>query len=259
MDSGLNINHVDFESGRLSVCGANFVPSFAEEQDLWVGAGLHGTRVTATVAGHRRCRAALRRNGPIGAAHPVRKGSKHAWFRLRYLHLRGHRLSGAALVVRSVRWTDDAVAPPIVKLSLSGTSRVWEERDAAARKLDAVVWDTGQLYVVANSNADVHGFSNFGAAKNSLPVGAAWDSGELAGFSSHGPTADGRLVPLVVGTGVQVHSALGDGSRGGYWSSNGTSMSSPAVAGADVIANTVLNDLDSSSSRPCGYHSECRR
>ena len=52
MDSGLNINHVDIETGRLSVCGANFIPSLAEEQDLWVDANLHGTHVTATIAGN---------------------------------------------------------------------------------------------------------------------------------------------------------------------------------------------------------------
>ena len=88
---------------------------------------------------------------------------------------------------------------------------------------------------MANSNTDIHGFSNYGAAKNSLPVGAAWDSGELASFSSHGPTADGRLVPLIVGTGVNVYSARGGGSRGAYVRFNGTSMSSPSVAGVAAL------------------------
>ena len=52
MDTGLNINHLDIESGRLSVCAANFVASLSEEQDLWVDAGGHGTHVTGTIAGN---------------------------------------------------------------------------------------------------------------------------------------------------------------------------------------------------------------
>ena len=235
MDTGLNINHLDIESGRLSVCGANFVSSLEEAQDLWVDANGHGTHVAATIAGNGT---AERRYAGMAPLVPHIRFAK-------VLNRRGlgfdiDIFGGMDFLARptsceTAGWTDDAVAPPIVNMSLSGTSRVWEGRDAATRKLDAVVWDTGQLYVVANSNSNVHGFSNYGAAKNSLPVGAAWDSGELARFSSHGPSADGRLLPLVVGTGVEVHSALGDGSRGGYWSSNGTSMSSPAVAGVAAL------------------------
>ncbi len=111
-------------------------------------------------------------------------------------------------------WTGDAVKPPIVNMSLSGTRLTWDGREAAGRKLDAVVWNVRQLYVVANSNAGRAGFSNYAAAKNSLSVGAAWDTGELVSFSSYGPTADGRLAPLVVGTGVRVVSAPGPGQPG---------------------------------------------
>jgi len=243
MDSGLNINHVDIESGRLSVCGANFIPTLSEEQDLWVDAGLHGTHVTATIAGSGTAEQHYAGMAPL---------VPHIRF-AKVLHSFGYGVGTSVLdgmdflaepsACGAAGWTDDAVAPPIVNMSLSWTRRVWEGRDAAARKLDAVVWDTGQLYVVANSNAGVHGFSNYGAAKNSLPVGAAWDSGELAGFSSHGPTADGRLLPLVVGTGVEVHSAHGAGTAGGYWSSQGTSMSSPAVAGIAALAMDAQPDL----------------
>ena len=57
----------------------------------------------------------------------------------------------------------------------------------------------------------------------------------MAWFSSPGPTADGRLAPNVVGTGVRVHSARGDGRRGGYDAFNGTSMASPSVAGVAAL------------------------
>ncbi|MDE0193897.1 MAG: FG-GAP-like repeat-containing protein [Gammaproteobacteria bacterium] len=243
MDTGLNINHLDIETGRLSVCGANFVPSLEEEQDLWVDAGGHGTHVTATIAGSG---AAERRYAGMAPLVPHIRFAK-------VLNLRGRgtdswifagmNFLAEASSCGAAGWTDDAVAPPIVNMSLSAAALIFEGRDAAARKLDAVVWDTGQLYVVANANSDIHGFANYGAAKNSLPVGAAWDSGELASLSSHGPTADGRLVPLVVGTGVYVYSARGDGSRGAYVRYSGTSMSSPSVAGIAALVMDAQPDL----------------
>ena len=235
MDSGLNINHVDIETGRLSVCGANFYPSLAEEQDLWVDAGLHGTHVTATIAGNGAAERRYAGMAPLVPHIRFAKVLSSRGFGFNSSIFPGMDYLARPSSCEASGWTDDAVAPPIVNMSLSWTTRTWEGRDAAARKLDAVVWDTGQLYVVANSNADIHGFSNYGAAKNSLPVGAAWDSGELASFSSHGPTADGRIAPLIVGTGVNVYSARGGGSRGAYVRFNGTSMSSPSVAGVAAL------------------------
>ena len=61
------------------------------------------------------------------------------------------------------------------------------------------------------------------------------DSGDIAVFSSHGPTFDGRLAPQVVATGVGMHSTRGAGSRGGYIRFNGTSFSSPSVAGVAAL------------------------
>ena len=120
-------------------------------------------------------------------------------------------------------------------MSLSGSSRRFEGRGFSERKLDSIVWGHRQLYVVAQSNESIDGFSDFGAAKSSLAVGATLDSGDIAPFSSHGPTADGRLAPQVVAAGVRVNSARGGASRGEYRAISGTSMSSPAVAGVAAL------------------------
>ena len=120
-------------------------------------------------------------------------------------------------------------------MSLSATNLAFSGRGVGERKLDSVVHAHSQLYVVAQSNAGVHGFSNYGTAKNSLAVGAVQDFGIIAGFSSHGPTADGRLRPNVVGTGVRLTSARGGASVSGHNTLSGTSMASPSVAGVAAL------------------------
>ena len=240
MDSGLNINHLDIASNRQSICGANFVwfgggGTLRESEDLWIDEGEHGTHVTGTVAG----------NGYVeprfaGMAPSVR----HIRF-AKVLHSEGFGNDGSILpgmdfLARPTGCAEaggpsDRVKPLIVNMSLSASSREFEGRGAAPRKLDSIVWSHRQLYVVAQSNEGINGFSHIGAAKNSLAVGAAMDSGDLAAFSSHGPTFDGRLAPQVVAAGVRVHSARGGGSRGEYRELSGTSMSSPAVAGVAAL------------------------
>ena len=241
MDTGLNINHLDIASHRDSICGANFAYSFGadgpliEADDLWIDDHGHGTHVTGTVAGngfgqqrfagmapgvrHIRFAKVLSKNG-FGFGDSISRG-------MDFLATQSGCSEAGQMSAR--------VKPLIVNMSLAATARVFRGRGVGARKLDSTVWSHRQLYVVAQSNAGISGFSNYGAAKNSLAVGAAMDSGDLASFSSHGPTADGRLAPNVVGTGVRVHSAKGQGRRSGYVAFNGTSMSSPAVAGIAAL------------------------
>lgn len=66
-----------------------------------------------------------------------------------------------------------------------------------------------------------------------LAVGAVNSSNQLAGFSSHGPTADGRIKPDVVGIGMSVRVVAYPDTQGytGYTTQSGTSFSCPIVAG----------------------------
>jgi serine protease AprX len=66
-------------------------------------------------------------------------------------------------------------------------------------------------------------------ADSVLTVGAVDSVGVLAGFSSRGPTFDGRIKPNVVARGYQ---AVFASTGGGITQGNGTSFSSPITAGA---------------------------
>lgn len=233
MDTGLNTQHIDISSMRKSICGANFIEG--EDQDLWIDLNGHGSHVTGTVSGN-------------GYFEPRFAGMAPSVEHIRFAKVLNTRGSGGfSGIMRGMDflakptscpnegWSSDEIKPLIVNMSLSAANLRWDGRSSASRKLDSTVWSHHQLYVVANSNSSIHGFSNFAAAKNSLAVGAAQDSAELASFSSLGPTADGRLIPSIVGMGVDVLSAEGDGSYDTYFRLSGTSMSSPAVAGVAAL------------------------
>ncbi len=88
---------------------------------------------------------------------------------------------------------------------------------------------------------------DYAGAKNSLAVGAVHDTGGHATFTSVGPTGDGRPAPQAVGTGMDIRSARGQGSPGGYDRLSGTSMASPSVAG---VAALLMDALPSHRDNP---------
>ena len=240
MDTGLNINHVDIASNRNSICGANFVPFISdreEDLDLWIDAGLHGTHVTGTVLGS-------------GSADPRYAGIAPLVQDIRFAKVIG-AVGGSSLGVwrgmdflaRRTGCGGTRAKPLVVNASIAVSGLEWVSRSADERKLDAVIWNHRQLYVVSQANNGHEAFSNLAAAKNSLAVGAVHDGGDIAGFSSHGPTADGRLSPQVVGAGVSVVAARGNGRRSGYLNFNGTSMASPAVAGVAALLMDAVPGL----------------
>ncbi|MBQ7280632.1 MAG: S8 family serine peptidase [Bacteroidales bacterium] len=89
----------------------------------------------------------------------------------------------------------------------------------------------GILCVNSAGNEGRNGASSISVpadAEHILSVGAVWNNGTLVGFSSYGPTYDSRVKPDVCAQGVLVTVAS---PMGGYIKANGTSFSSPIMAG----------------------------
>ena len=242
MDTGLNISHLDIASNRRSVCGANFEPLATprqEDQTLWLDSIGHGTHVTGILAGN-------------GAVDPRRAGMAPLVRDIRFAKAVTSFGRGSAIGwSRAQDWLSrptacnrqPAVKPLVLNSSLGVTGTRWEARTVVERKVDAVVWRARQLYAIAAGNLAGGGLTSYAAAKNTLAVGAAQNNGKIADFSSRGPTADGRLFPNVVGTGVGISAPRGRGSEREYAIFSGTSMSSPAVAGVAALAMDAVPAL----------------
>ncbi|NNM25012.1 MAG: S8 family serine peptidase [Phycisphaerales bacterium] len=88
---------------------------------------------------------------------------------------------------------------------------------------------------VGNSGHDSNpATSNLGAPADALEVisvGAVESTGEIVGFSSDGPTADGRVKPEVLAQGSGTYTVDAD-VPDEYRTASGTSLSCPLVAGA---------------------------
>ena len=243
MDTGLNIDHPDISSNRRSICGANFTRDFdarEQDQDLWLDLHGHGTHVTGIVVGN-------------GAAERDRVGMAPLVQDIRFAKAVGSYGSASALGWnRAMDWfatptacggDDVARKALVINSSLGVEADIWEGRSVVERKIDASVWAARQLFVTSAGNSADVVWSSMAGAKNVLSVGAAQNIGDIASFSSQGPTNDGRLLPKIVGTGVSVASARGFGARQGYSVFSGTSISSPSVAGVAALVMDAVPEL----------------
>ena len=90
----------------------------------------------------------------------------------------------------------------------------------------------GNGYAIAPADAD-----------SVISVGAVNNLGEIASFSTRGPTFDGRIKPEVCAQGVNVWAVSGNNSSDFINIYNGTSASTPLIAGATALLLQALPTL----------------
>ncbi|MGH2567385.1 MAG: S8 family serine peptidase, partial [Bacteroidota bacterium] len=158
------------------------------------------------------------------------------------------------LYVEGLEWLE-SLGADIVSSSLGYidwyTYRDLDGKTAVTTKAALVAARKGVLLVTAAGNEG--NFRTFNPdstgtliapadADSIVTVGAVSSNGVLAGFSSTGPTFDGRIKPEVVAQGVSVYAANG-ASPSNYISVSGTSLSTPLTAGAAALVLSAHPEL----------------
>lgn len=138
-----------------------------------------------------------------------------------------------------IEWAE-AMGADVITTSLSYTGWYrapdFDGRTAITTRMANLAWERGVVMLNSAGNQGPMP-QTLGApadAPGTITVGATSLAGRIVGFSSRGPTGDGRIKPDVVGPGSQVLVASA-GSLDRYHRGSGTSYSTPLVAGLAAL------------------------
>ncbi|HII42526.1 TPA: S8 family serine peptidase [Candidatus Thalassarchaeaceae archaeon] len=247
-DSGLDDDHGDF-NGRIS--GLDSVtPGDSSTADPSDG---HGTHVACTVLGD-----GMRSGGTYQGIAPEAN---------LYFQAMEDDDSGALYSIGINSMLNEAYNAGARLHTNSWGSPTGGEYTTSSEDADDRVstWDQywqyqGMTVLFAAGNERNDGISSPGTAKNVITVGGHVNRyngapDDMYYWSSRGPTDDGRIKPDLVGPGDYVRSCKSQeaSSASGSWSNNwyleysGTSMATPATAGAAVLVREYLMEI---ASRP---------
>jgi len=148
--------------------------------------------------------------------------------------------------VAAIEWADrlgvDVISTSLGYRTFDNFEYSFSDLDGeTAVTTQAVNWAFRRGIIVAvaagNEGNDPHypdgGLGSPADAFGALSVGAVDGNGVIAAFSSHGPTADGRVKPDLCARGVSAYLAI-DYSLG-YGAGSGTSFATPLIAGAAAL------------------------
>ncbi len=208
--------------------------------------GYHGTHVTGTVAGD-----ALTRSTPTNPNYDDGDGmAPNAQVLFQDI---GNDSSGCLSITNLGTTLEQARNGGAFIHSNSWGASVGGQYTSNSALLDQFAWEFEDHLVLFSAGNSGPGGTTIGApatAKNALTVGALGhgNSTTAAGFSSRGPTVDGRLKPDIQAPGSSIRSARGDTNNGstvetGLLSTkSGTSMSTPTTAGAAALMRQYFSD-----------------
>lgn len=139
--------------------------------------------------------------------------------------------------------------------TINGPNWIYGYYGQNARGIDNIMYNAPYYLPVVSGGNDGNGsydrLDGMSTAKNNLAVAAVFEvlnytgpgSVNIAGFSSWGPTDDGRIKPDICGKGVNMTSSWNN-SNSGYNTIGGTSMSSPNVTGSLILLQQHYNDIN---------------
>ncbi|QKJ20762.1 S8 family serine peptidase [Microbacterium hominis] len=235
LDTGIDTTHPDLDEGVV-IKEKDFTGSGSTKDPFG-----HGTHVASIVAGSGEA--------SDGANRGVAYGAK----------LLNARVLGPTGFGQE-SWTIDAMewaaaeGADVINMSLGVRGDYTDGTDPGALAVDSISERYDTLVVVAAGNEGNAGSTTVttpGTAQSALTVGAIDENDQLAGFSSVGPRfGDAGVKPDVTAPGAWILAARAAGTRPDipaedkYVHDGGTSMATPAVAGAAAILKAARPDLD---------------
>ncbi len=221
VDTGIDPTHPDFE-GRI-VATKSFIGGDKDDNG-------HGTHVAGTIAG-----SGVKSNGKYVGVAP-----EAMLYIAKVLDANGG--GSMSSVMAGIEWAALEQKVQIINLSM-GSSGSCDGTDALSVLCDEAVTQADVVMCVAagNSGPGSQTIGPPGCARYVITVGAITDNDRIAGFSSRGPTADGRIKPDIVFPGVDVVAPQAAGTRlgtviaEGYVMIDGTSMATPHAAGVAAL------------------------
>jgi serine protease AprX len=239
IDTGIHASHADLDGGKV-LAFQDFTDGSHSDVDTPFDNNGHGTHVAGTIAGDG-----------TGDGSGVAPGAGLVGLKV----LDSNGSGSSSNVIAAIDWVWNparGVVPGVangvtfgieaINLSL-GSKGCVDGTDAESVAVNNAA-AAGYVVAVAAGNdgpagcTASSGIASPAAAADAITVGAMADLGAggfyLAGFSSRGPTLDGRIKPDIVAPGVNVTSAR-TGTTNGYSTFSGTSMATPFVAGVALL------------------------
>ncbi len=220
VDTGIDPNHPDL-AGRV-VAKTSFVGGDGTDDNG------HGTHVAGIVAG----------NGQASGGKYCGVAPEASLYAAKVLRADGSGMMSG--VMAGVEWAVQQ-GVQVINLSLGGPGPC-DGTDALSEMCDTAVASGVVVCVAAGNAGPEHStVGSPGCARQVITIGASDDDDRIAGFSSRGPTSDGRLKPDLVFPGVGITACRASGTSMGspvdqyYTNASGTSMATPHATGAAAL------------------------